>query len=135
VVGVLLAGQQAHAKGRSPGGDWVLIEYPGIEGNQGWVYSYLVTIPIGSFLPIVEPPATPTPAVTATIDQTLAAQFLITVAPTRLPTFTEPAPLAIPTLAADSAGGPAGGLPMGLVIVAVGTLGIFLGLVSLIRGR
>ena len=49
-------------------------------------------------LPIVEPPPSPTPQYTATIDPTLAAQFVITIQPTRLPTFTEPAPIVIPTI-------------------------------------
>jgi len=134
-VGILLAGQQVPAKGRSPGGDWVLIEYVGIDGNLAWVYSYNLNIPSGSFLPVVEPPPTPTPLVTPTLDQTLAAQFLVTVAPTRLPTFTPPPDLVIPTLPGDLETSPAGGVPMGLIIIGLGTLGAFLGLVSLIRGR
>jgi len=59
-VGVLITGQQAVAKGRL--GDWILIDYPGVEGGTGWVYSANVTLHGGS-LPVVEPPPTPTPAV------------------------------------------------------------------------
>src|SRR5512139_1613262 len=90
IVGVLVAGQQVPALGRSAGGDWVEIVYPGVEEGVAWVYSYLVTV--NQLLPIVEPPPTPTPRVTPTIDPTLAAQFVIELAPTRLPTFTPPPP-------------------------------------------
>jgi hypothetical protein len=92
-VGVLLAGQKVPAKGQSNG--YILIVYPGIPGGEAWVYANLVT-PYGN-IPEVEPPATATPLYTSTIDPTLAAQFLVTLAPTRLPTFTAPAPLVIPT--------------------------------------
>lgn len=132
-VGVLLAGQKVAAKGRL--GQWILVDYAGIPGDRAWVYAPLVTIH-GGELPIVEPPPTITPLYTPTIDPTLAAQFIITVAPTRLPTFTEPPPLVIPTFPPEprSSSG-TGGLPMGLVIVGIGALGIFLVLLSLVRGR
>lgn len=132
-VGVLLIGQTAVAKGRSPGGDWILIEYPGAPGNVGWVYSPFVNITPGE-LPIVEPPPTPTRDMTATIDPTLAAQFIVTVAPTRLPTFTPPPPLAIPTFQNPSAAGvPA--VPMGLIIVVLLTIGVLLGIFSFVQRR
>lgn len=132
-VGVLLAGQEIPAKGRTVTGEWILIDYPGGQGNQGWVYAPLIDIK-GGALPVVEPPSTPTPAVTNTIDPTLAAQFIVTSVPTRLPTFTPPPPLTIPTYTAQ--GGVLGGaIPMGLVIVALAALGAFLGLFSLIQGR
>lgn len=133
-VGVLLPGQTVVAKGRSAGGDWILIDYPGVQGGTGWVYTYLVKLTPGN-LPIVEPPPTPTPLYTATIDPTLAAQFIVTAVPTRLPTFTPPSPLVIPTLADSSASPNTRGIPMALVIIGLGSLGIFLGLISLIRGR
>jgi len=95
LVGTLLAGQQATAVGRSPGGDWIEIIFPAGPGGLAWVYSYLVTL--SGSLPVVEPPPTPTLVVTPTIDPTLAAQFIVAVPPTRLPTFTPPPPLAIPT--------------------------------------
>ncbi len=64
LVGVLIAGQQAEALGRTPGGDWIQIVYAGVPGNVAWVYAPLVQIiNLGAgALPIVEPPATPTPA-------------------------------------------------------------------------
>lgn len=133
-VGVLLAGQTVPAKGRSPGGEWIEIEYPGIPTGLAWVHSTLVTLSPGS-LPVVEPPPTQTPLMTATIDATLASQFLITDAPTRLPTFTMPAPLNVPTYSSVAGGQVSQGIPMGMIIVALGALGIFGFLFSMLRGR
>jgi hypothetical protein len=133
-VGVLLPGQVVPVVGRSAGGDWVLIVYPGIPGSQGWVYAPYVTISPGD-LPIVEPPPTPTPGLTSTIDATLAAQFVVTSVPTRMATFTEPAPLDIPTYTDASASSTTGGIPMGLIIIILGGLGLLLGIWSLIQGR
>jgi hypothetical protein len=47
----------------------------------------------------VEPPPTPTPPVTATIDLTLVAQFNVQPTQTRMPTFTPPPPLTVPQFA------------------------------------
>ncbi len=134
-VGVLIAGQQAPAKGRSVGGEWLMIEYQGIPGGLGWVYAPLVNITPGN-LPIVEPPPTPTPQFTTTIDPTLAAQFIVTAAPTRLPTYTPAAPITIPTFQDESRSQfiPAG-IPVGLVILALGSVGIFIGLFTIAQGR
>lgn len=132
-VGVLVAGQRVPALGRSVGGDWVQIAYPGVEGGIAWVYAYLVTI--DGELPIVEPPPTPTPRVTPTIDPTLAAQFVIELAPTRLPTFTPPPPVAVPTFTEAPQIQSAGGVPMGFIIIGMGAVGLFGLLVSFFRGR
>lgn len=131
-VGVLIVGQQANALGRY--GEWVQIEYPGIPGGKAWVYGNYVSIFNGE-LPLLEPPPTSTPNVTQTIDPTLAAQFLITAEATRLPTFTEPPPLEIPTFESTTANGGVGGIPVGLFIVGLGSLGVFLGVIALISGR
>ena len=131
-VGVLLIQQEANAIGRF--GDWIQIDYPGAPGGRGWVYGSLVTI-FGGNLPIVEPPPTSTPNMTHTVDPTLAAQFLITPDATRLPTFTEPAPLDIPTYTLEAGNTFAGGVPMGLIIVGLGALGVFLAVIALISGR
>ena len=134
-VGVLLVGQSAIAKGRTLGGDWILIIYDGAPGNEAWVHQSLVNITPGE-LPVVEPPAMPTPLVTLTIDPTMAAQFVVTIAPTRLPTFTPPPPLQIPTYAADTnAGGIASKVPMGMVIIGLAAVGLFLGLFAIAQGR
>jgi hypothetical protein len=133
-IGVLLQGQTAPALGRSEGGDWIEIVYPGVPGNVGWVYANLVVLQGQGFLPVVEPPPTPTPKTTATIDPTLAAQFnLLNVTPTRRPTFT-PAPAVIqPTFAPQ---GPASrsGFPPVLAIAGLLVVGVFGTLISFLRG-
>jgi hypothetical protein len=132
-IGVLLQGQQMPAKGRSVGGDWILIDYPGVPGGVAWVYAPFVNLTPGQ-LPIVEPPPTPTPLYTSTIDPTLAAQFIVTSMPTRLPTYTAPAPLNIPTYTAETQNS-FPGIPMGMIIFVLIGLGIFIGLFSITRGR
>ena len=131
-VGVLLINQEANAIGRY--GDWIQIEYVGGPGGKAWVYGNIVTL-FGGDLPLVEPPPTSTPNMTQTVDPTLAAQFLITPDSTRLPTFTEPAPLDIPTYTTNTGSAVLGGIPMGLMIVGLGAFGIFLGVIALISGR
>lgn len=133
IVGVLISGQQVPALGRSPGGDWIQVAYPGVPGGVAWVWSDLVEVR-GS-LGVVEPPPTPTPAMTATIDPTLAAQFLVEAPPTRLPTFTEPPPLQVPTLPADAPIATSGRVPTGLIIIGLAVIGLFGTLVSLLSRR
>jgi hypothetical protein len=134
-VGVLLAGQVIPAKGRSPGGEWILVDYPGVEGGLAWLYAPLVDLVPGSVLEIVEPPPTPTPLFTPTINPTLAAQFIVTTVPTRLPTFTPPPPLQIPTFQAVDTGGSNTGVPPGLIIISLLTVGGLLGVVSFTQRR
>jgi len=133
IVGVLVAGQRIPALGRSAGGDWVMVAYPGVPEGVAWVYSFLITLQ-GS-LPIVEPPPSPTPLVTPTIDPTLAAQFVIEIVPTRLPTFTPPPPLTIPTFTAPPVAHNTVGVPIGLIIIAMAAVGIFGLFISLLRGH
>jgi hypothetical protein len=133
IVGVLIAGQQVPALGRSPGGDWIQVAYPGVPGGVAWVWGDLVEVR-GS-LRVVEPPPTPTPAMTATIDPTLAAQFLVEAPPTRLPTFTEPPPLVQPTLPVDAPIATSGRVPIGLVIIGLAVVGLFGTLISLMSRR
>jgi hypothetical protein len=52
-----------------------------------------------------------------------------------MPTFTEPAPLEIPTYSDNAGNVAAGGIPIGLIIVALGALGLFLGVIAIISGR
>jgi len=96
IVGVLQQGEKVPALGRSPGGDWIKIVYPTVNGGVAWVYSYLVSVSGGN-LSIVEPPPTVTPQVTPTIDPTLAAQLIVEIGPTRLPTYTQPPAVQMPT--------------------------------------
>ncbi|MHB0922810.1 MAG: SH3 domain-containing protein [Bellilinea sp.] len=133
-IGVLMVGQSIPALGRSTGSDWILISYPGVPGGQGWVFSKYVDLSPGD-LPVVQPPASPTPEVTQTINPTLAAQFIVTVAPTRLPTFTQAPPLTIPTYETSGGGQALTGIPMGLVILILLSVGILMGIFSFIQRR
>jgi len=133
-VGVLVAGELIPVKGRSAAGLWVQIVYAGVEGGLAWVYSPLVTIFQGTGLPIIEPPPTPTLRVTSTIDPTLAAQFVLEVPATRLPTFTPPQPLVVPTFEQSTPIQP-GGIPVGMYITTIALLGLFGATVSFLRDR
>ena len=134
-VGVLIAGQRAPALGRSPGGEWIQIFYPGVPGNLAWVYAPFVVLDSDQrLLPIIEPPSTPTPRVTATIDPTLAAQFNIGGAPpTRLPKFTPAEPVVQPTFDETQADLP-GGFPPILAIMGLLVVGLFGTVISVLRG-
>jgi hypothetical protein len=134
-IGMLIAGETVPALGKTFGGSWIQIVYPGVEGGVGWVYSPLVTLISGGDLPIVEPPPTATPRVTATINPTLAAQFINEAPPTRLPTYTPPVPLVVSTFEPAESTAIGGGFPVGLIIVVLGAVGILGALFSLIRGR
>jgi len=133
IIGLLIVGQTAPAKGRTPGGDWIQINYPGVPDSSGWVYSPLVEV--SGSIPIVEPPPTPTPKTTPTVDPTLAAQFILEIPPTRLPTYTAPPPLVIPTFAVEEIVTTSVGIPMGVVIIGMAVLGIFGILISFLRGN
>ncbi len=122
-IGIMYPGQEAPALGRSPGETWIMIYYPGVPGNVGWVYAPLVTFKEIGFLPIVEPPPTPTPQTTPTIDPTLAAAFVIPSTPTRLPTFTPAPELVVPEFEDVSQNSPTGRIPMGLVIFGLALVG------------
>jgi uncharacterized protein YraI len=134
IVGVLEQGEKVPALGRSVGGDWVEIAYPVVDGGVAWVYAYLVSIS-GGELPIIVPPPTPTPQVTPTIDPTLAAQLIVEIGPTRLPTFTQSPPLTIPTYTQAPEISVAGGLPMGFIIIGLAVVGLFGLMISVFRGR
>jgi hypothetical protein len=133
-VGVLVAGQIVPAVGRSPGGDWIQIVYSGVPEGKAWVYAFLVSAPSRT-LPIVEPPPTATPRVTPTFDPTLSAQFNIAFTPTRLPTFTPPPPLALPTFQAQpsTVGALTAGIPMGFLIIGMFVIGMFGIVISILR--
>jgi len=115
IVANLNPGEVVPALGISPGREWIQISYP---GGTGWVYASFVSI--SGELQIVEPPPTPTPLVTATIDPTLAAQFNVQPTQTRMPTFTPPPPLEVPQFT-DSTGPSLGS--SGIFIIVLGLLG------------
>jgi len=122
IIGILIPGERVPAIGRTPAGEWIKIVYPGSPDGTGWVYAYVVRVE-GGDLPIVEPPPTPTPLTTPTVDPTLAAQFLVDVPPTRLPTFTAPPPLVVPTFV--NATPVSARFPSALVILGLFALGLF----------
>jgi uncharacterized protein YraI len=134
VVGTLPTGSTAPALGRSMGGDWIQIEFPGAPNNAGWVYSPLVQVSPGT-LRIVEPPPTPVPPATATIDPTLAAQFNIVPTNTRLPTFTPPPSLVAPSYIEAPAENSINSVPLAMVIIILALLGSFGFLLSLFLRR
>lgn len=134
IVGVLEQGEKVPAIGRSPGGDWIEIVYPTVNGGVAWVYAYLVTVS-GGELQIVAPPPTATPRITPTIDPTLAAQLIVEIGPTRMPTFTPPPPVQMPTYTQVPAISVAGGLPLGFIIIGMAVVGLFGLLISVFRGR
>src|SRR6476660_4448257 len=118
VVAQLKPGEVVPALGVSPGHEWVQVSYP---GGTGWVYASFVSIS-GGELGIVEPPPTPTPQITATIDPTLAAAFNIQPTPTRMPTFTPPPPLEVPQFT-DATRGPSCLGASGAFIISLGLIG------------
>ncbi len=131
-VGILLAGQQVPGLGRSPGGEWIQVAYPGVPGGVAWIYAQNVNV--AGNLPVVDPPPTPTPQTTPTVNLTLAAEFQIEATATRLPTFTAPPPLEIPSFQPEAGGLIGTGVPMGYLIIALAVLG-FLGILISILGR
>lgn len=134
-IGVLLANETAPALARAEGrDDWIQIYYPGVPGSIGWVYALYVRISPGAILPRIEVPATPTPFSTPTINPTLEAAFLAQQTPTRLPTFTPPPALELPSFA-DDTDSQSRGIPAGLIILSLGLFGFFGAVISYLRGR
>ncbi len=131
-IGVLIAGQEVPALGYSEDQNWLQIYYPGVTDSVAWVYGPFVKIVKSGSLPILAPPSTPTPASTPTINPTLEAAFIIPVTPTRLVTFTVPAPLVLPSFEEQTE---ASGLPIGLLIFGLGFIGGLGVLISFLRGR
>ena len=134
-IGVLLAGQEVPAYGYSEDKNWIQIYYPGVPNSVAWVYApYVKVVKIGQ-LPILDAPPTPTPASTpiVNINPTLVAAFITPVIPTRLPTFTPPAPLSIATFVDDESN--ANRIPMGLLIFGFGFVGALGAIISFLRGR
>jgi hypothetical protein len=134
-IGVLLGNETAPAIGRARDReDWIQIRYPGVPGSIGWVYGLYVKLSPGALLPLVDIPATPTAIATPTINPTLEAAFIGQQTPTRLPTFTPPAPLDLPNFT-DAPGASTRGIPAGLLIVSLGLFGFMGAVISYLRGR
>jgi uncharacterized protein YraI len=134
IIGYMQPGETAKALGVSPGRDWVQIVFPSGPGGVGWIYTSLISISPGN-LQVVEPPPTPTPLTTPTIDPTLEAAYIFEPTVTRMPTFTPPAPLEIPHFTAMPATNKKNSVPMGAFVLITGALGVLGYLLSLLRRR
>lgn len=132
-IGVLLAGQQVPALGRSNDEQWIMIRYPGVPKSVAWVYAPYVSLVRGSSLPEIPAPPTPTLVSTPTINPTLVAAYIAQATSTRLSTFTPPAPVVIPVFT-DQTIRPSR-VPMGLMIFGLSFLGSLGALISYLRGR
>lgn len=134
-IGVVLAGQELPAYGYSEDQSYFQIYYPGVPNSVGWVVARYFQVIKNGRLPVVAAPATPTPASTpiVNINPTLVAAFITPVIPTRLPTFTPPAPLNIATFSDDVSN--ANRIPMGLLIFGFGFVGVLGAITSFLRGR
>ena len=129
--GALPVGGNAPALGATPAREWVQIQFADCPGGVGWVYAANVTL-TGS-LRVVESPPTPAPLATATFDPTLVAAFQTEPTVTRLPTFTPPPPITMPTF--SSASGTRGGLPAGATILGIALLGGLVLMLSFVGRR
>lgn len=134
-IGVLLANESAPAIGRARDRqDWIQIRYLGVPGSVGWVFGAYVKLSPGALLPLIELPPTATPFSTPTINPTLEAAFIGQQTPTRLPTFTPPPPIDLPSFT-DTVPTPAATVPTGLLILGLGLFGFFGAVISYLRGR
>jgi hypothetical protein len=131
-VGVMAAGTSAPALGFSQDGNWIEIVYAGVQDGVGWVYAPFVSITPGS-LPKLNAPPTPAPLTTPTLNPTFVAAYGLQVVPTRLPTYTPPAPLKLPTFAPNAAG--TSKIPYGLVILFLALIGILGAVISFLQGN
>jgi hypothetical protein len=134
-IGVVLAGQEMVAYGISEDGNWVKIHYPGVPDSVAWIYApYVKVVKIGE-LPTLDAPPTPTPASTPVVDinPTLVAAYVTPILPTRMPTFTAPAPLVVATFVEGTSH--LTRVPMGLLIFGFGFIGALGTLISFLRGR
>jgi len=134
-IGVMLANEIAPALGVAKDRqDWIQIYYPGVPGSTGWVYALYVFLSPGAILTPIDIPPTPTPLSTPTINPTLEAAFIGQTTPTRLPTFTPPPPLELPSFT-DEVGTQTTGIPTGLIILSLGLFGVMGAVISYLRGR
>jgi hypothetical protein len=134
-VGVLLGNESAPALGRAQDkDDWIQIYYPGVPGSVAWVWALQVKLSPGALLPSIEVPPTPTPISTPTINPTLESAYIGEVTATRLPTFTPPPPLDLPSFT-DAASTEQSRVPTGLLILVLALFGFFGAVISYLRGR
>jgi len=132
-IGIVYTGTSIPVLGKSIGGDWLLVDYPGVPGGTGWVWALYMDVTPGE-IPVVAMPPSPQPKVTFTIDPTMASQFITTPLATRLPTFTPPPALVIPTYE-TSATQIFAGVPIGFIILILLGLGIITSLFTYFQSR
>ena len=133
-IGVLLANETAPATGRARGReDWIQIYYPGVPGSVGWVWALQVGLSPGALLPLVDIPPTPTAVATPTLPGDLVEAFIGEQTPTRLPTFTLPAPIDLPEFSDETDS--QAGFPAGLLIIILALFGFLGAVISYLRGR
>lgn len=134
-VGIMQAGETSPALGRAQGrDDWIMIYYAGVPDSTAWIFALYVSLSPGALLPVIEIPSTPTPFSTPTIDPTLEAAFIGQQTPTRLPTFTPPPPLDVPSFDSSTTS-ESPSVPAGLIILVLGLFGFFGAALSYLRGR
>ena len=131
-IGIMAAGTSAPALGFSQDGNWIEIVYMGVSGGVGWVYAPFVSITPGS-LPKLNAPPTAVPLTTPTLNPTFVAAYGLQVVPTRLPTYTPPIPLKLPTFAPNTGG--VSKIPYGLIILLLALIGILGAMISFLRGN
>lgn len=132
-IGIIVVGQKVPVLGKTAGGEWLLVEVPGVAGGTGWVYSSFMDVTAGE-IPLVESPPQAQPKVTVTIDPALAAQFVTTPLATPLPTYTPVAPLVVPTFNVNQTQVFAG-IPIGLIIIGLFGAGLLTALFSYFQAR
>jgi hypothetical protein len=134
VIGSIPVGGTASAIGRSPAGEWIQIQFQNGPRGTGWVYAANVSLSPSVLLPIVEPPPTPTPVMTPTLNPTFAAAFQTLPTSTRLPTFTPPPSIVIPTFTNPANSNSGRGVTTWVVLI-LGLVGIVGLVISSIRRR
>jgi hypothetical protein len=131
-IGIMAAGTSAPALGFSQDSNWIEIVYIGVPSGVGWIYAPFVRITVG-ILPKLSAPPTAAPQTTPTLNPTFVAAYGLQVVPTRLPTYTPPVPLKLPTFAPNTGG--ASKVPYGLVILVLALIGILGAVISFLRGN
>jgi hypothetical protein len=131
-IGIMAAGTSAPALGFSQDGNWIKVIYLGVSDGVGWVYAPFVRISSGG-LPKLSAPPTAAPQTTPTLNPTFVAAYGLQVVPTRLPTYTPPVPLKLPTFAPNAGG--TSKVPYGLIILVLALIGILGAVISFLRGN
>lgn len=131
-IGELPVGATAPALAVTSGHDWIEISFPSAPNGVGWVYAPYVTLTGAP--PIIEPPPTFTPITVSTLDPSMIATFSLKPTETRLPTFTPPAPLSVPTFS-DAPVETSPHFPFGMVIIGLGVVGILGFAISMVSRR